>query len=64
MLLAHFGLALCKTNFFTFQHFLAPRAATQDAMNLIFQGAEYELAERYTGMSVVSFTSFCSFSIF
>jgi hypothetical protein len=28
------------------RHFLAPRAATQDAMNLKFQGQEFELAER------------------
>jgi hypothetical protein len=28
------------------RHFLAPRAATQDAMNLMFQGQEFELAER------------------
>lgn len=28
------------------RHFLAPRAKTQDAMNLNFQGAEFELAER------------------
>jgi hypothetical protein len=28
------------------RHFLAPRAATQDAMNLNFQGETFELAER------------------
>ena len=28
------------------RHFLAPRAVTQDAMNLLFQGQEFELAER------------------
>jgi hypothetical protein len=28
------------------RHFLAPRALTQDAMNLHFQGAAFELAER------------------
>jgi hypothetical protein len=28
------------------RHILAPRAKTQDAMNLMFQGAEFELAER------------------
>ena len=28
------------------RHFLAPRASTQDAMNLNFQGEEFELAER------------------
>lgn len=36
------------------RHFLAPRAQTQDAMNLKFIGAEYELAERYTDMTKVS----------
>ena len=33
------------------RHFLAPRAATQDAMNLKMQGAVFELAERYTNMT-------------
>lgn len=28
------------------RHFLAPRAQNQDAMNLLFQGQEFELAER------------------
>eukprot|EP00804_Cyclotella_cryptica_P013285 CCRYP_018642-RA/>CCRYP_018642-RA protein AED:0.04 eAED:0.04 QI:382/1/1/1/1/1/4/1250/711 len=35
------------------RHFLAPRAATQDAMDLLFQGTPYELAERYTDMTKV-----------
>lgn len=30
------------------RHFLAPRAATQDLMNLNMQGQVVELAERYT----------------
>lgn len=30
------------------RHFLAPRAATQDSMNLNFSGTDFELAERYT----------------
>jgi len=33
------------------RHFLAPRAATQDAMNLKMQGQAFELAERYTNMT-------------
>jgi len=37
------------------RHILAPRAATQDAMNLNFQGTEYELAERYTDMTKILF---------
>src|SRR3569623_33106 len=37
------------------RHFLAPRAATQDAMNLQFQGTPFELAERYTNMTKIVF---------
>ena len=33
------------------RHILAPRAATQDAMNLKMQGQVFELAERYTNMT-------------
>jgi hypothetical protein len=33
------------------RHFLAPRAPTQDAMNLKMQGSLVELAERYTNMT-------------
>lgn len=33
------------------RHFLAPRAATQDDMNLKMQGSIIELAERYTNMT-------------
>lgn len=33
------------------RHILAPRANTQDAMNLKMQGAVFELAERYTNMT-------------
>lgn len=39
------------------KHILAPRAATQDAMNLLFQGTVYELAERYTDMTKVRLNS-------
>jgi hypothetical protein len=35
------------------RHILAPRAATQDAMNLKFSGQSFELAERYTDMTKV-----------
>jgi hypothetical protein len=35
------------------RHYLAPRATTQDAMNILFKGTEYELAERYTDMTKV-----------
>jgi hypothetical protein len=37
------------------RHILAPRAATQDAMNLNMQGAVFELAERYTNMTKILF---------
>ena len=37
------------------RHFLAPRAATQDAMNLKMQGQVFELAERYTNMTKILF---------
>jgi hypothetical protein len=46
------------------RHVLAPRAATQDAMNLNFQGTEYELAERYTDMTKILFLSLWYCSIF
>jgi len=36
------------------RHFLAPRAATQDLMNLNMQGQIIELAERYTVSGVTS----------
>jgi hypothetical protein len=37
------------------RHILAPRAVTQDAMNLKMQGAVFELAERYTNMTKILF---------
>jgi hypothetical protein len=37
------------------RHILAPRAATQDAMNLNMQGQVFELAERYTNMTKILF---------
>lgn len=37
------------------RHFLAPRANSQDAMNLCMQGQVVELAERYTNMTKILF---------
>ncbi|KAL7578142.1 hypothetical protein ACA910_012587 [Epithemia clementina (nom. ined.)] len=37
------------------RHFLAPRAKTQDAMNMNMQGQEFYLAERYTNMTKLLF---------
>jgi hypothetical protein len=44
------------------RHFLAPRASTQDAMNLNMQGQEFELAERYTNATKILFLAvwYCS----
>jgi hypothetical protein len=46
------------------RHVLAPRASTQDSMNLCFQGLEVELAERYTNMTKIMFLAFWYCSIF
>jgi hypothetical protein len=46
------------------RHFLAPRAATQDLMNLNMQGQEFELAERYTNMTKILFLTFWYCSIY
>jgi hypothetical protein len=58
------------------RHFLAPRAKTQDAMNLSMQGQPFELAERYTNMTKILFLAMwycaiypaaffmCSFALF
>ena len=37
------------------RHYLAPRAHSQDAMNLNMSGQEFELAERYTNMTKILF---------
>jgi len=37
------------------RHVLAPRAKTQDAMNIQMKGLEVELAERYTNLSKIFF---------
>ena len=41
------------------RHILAPRAATRDAMNLKFQGTEFELAERYVRLGSFRFLEMC-----
>eukprot|EP00934_Nitzschia_sp_Nitz4_P002286 Nitzschia sp. Nitz4//scaffold23_size168460//33505//37330//NITZ4_002208-RA/size168460-snap-gene-0.152-mRNA-1//-1//CDS//3329543602//2286//frame0 len=46
------------------RHILAPRANTQDSMNLCFLGLEVELAERYTNMTKIMFLAFWYSSIF
>jgi hypothetical protein len=58
------------------RHILAPRATTQDAMNLNMQGQVFELAERYTNMTKILFLALwycaiypgalfmCSFALF
>lgn len=44
------------------RHLFAPRAKTQDHMNLLMQGEEIELAERYTNMTKIFFLTlwYCS----
>ena len=37
------------------RHFLAPRAKTQDSMNIQMRGLEVELAERYTNLTKIFF---------
>lgn len=37
------------------RHFLAPRAKTQDSMNIQMKGLEVELAERYTNLTKIFF---------
>ena len=38
-----------------YRHFLAPRAKTQDEMNIYMKGLEVELAERYTNLTKIFF---------
>lgn len=56
------GLALADPFGHLQRHFLAPRASTQDAQNLLFAGTQYELAERYTDMTKILFLTlwYCS----
>ena len=46
------------------RHFLAPRAKTQDKMNIFFKGTKYELAERYTDMTKILLLSVFYCAIF
>lgn len=46
------------------RHFLAPRAASQERMNLLMGGTEYFIAERYTNMTKTLFLTFYYCSIF
>ena len=45
------------------RHFLAPRAASQDRMNLLMGGTEYTIAERYTNMTKTLFLTFVSWNL-
>ena len=40
------------------RHVFAPRAKTQDQMNINMQGTQVELAERYTSVSKILFLTF------
>ena len=46
------------------RHIIAPRKKTQDAMNICFQGSTYELAERYSDMTMILFMALFYCSIF
>jgi len=46
------------------KHILAPRARTQDAMNLNFSGTQYNLAERYTDLTKIMFLTFFYAALF
>jgi len=46
------------------RHFLAPRATTQDAMNINMRGQAFELAERYTNMTKILFLALWYSAIF
>ena len=46
------------------KHILAPRAMTQEAMNLNFLGTPYNLGERYTDLTKVLFVCFFYSSLF
>ncbi|KAL3940561.1 MAG: hypothetical protein SGBAC_004917 [Bacillariaceae sp.] len=46
------------------RHILAPRATCQDAMNLLFKGTQWNLAERYTDMTKILFLCVWYCSIF
>ena len=40
------------------RHYLAPRAGSQERMNLLMSGTEYTIAERYTNMTKTLFLTF------
>ncbi|KAL3827557.1 hypothetical protein ACHAXA_002054 [Cyclostephanos tholiformis] len=40
------------------RHFLAPRARSQERMNLLMSGTDYSIAERYTNLSKTLFLTF------
>ena len=40
------------------KHFQAPRAVSQDEMNLYFKGTEWSLAERYTDLTKILLLTF------
>ncbi|CAJ1934872.1 unnamed protein product [Cylindrotheca closterium] len=46
------------------RHIMAPRATCQDAMNLLFKGTQWSLAERYTDMTKILFLCVWYCSIF
>jgi len=46
------------------RHFLAPRARSQERMNLLMGGTEYTIAERYTNMTKTLFLTFYYCAIF
>jgi len=46
------------------RHYLAPRAATQDAADLLFSGTQYELAERYTDATKILFLTLWYSSVY
>lgn len=46
------------------RHYLAPRAKSQDRMNLLMGGTEYFIAERYTNMTKTLFLTFYYCSIY
>lgn len=46
------------------RHFLAPRAGSQERMNLLMGGTKYTIAERYTNMTKTLFLTFYYCAIF
>ena len=46
------------------KHLYAPRAKTQEQMNTYFQGTEYSIGERYTGLTSILFVCFFYSALF